>query len=85
LITGRILAHSGTSTSLNTAANPMKSPRLMLVKSTEMRLVAAKGRQPNAAYRVREHLTESLSRSFMSGALRIEAPTGRHYFGAWIL
>jgi hypothetical protein len=51
----------------------MKSPRLMLVKSTEMRLVAAKGRQPNAAYRVREHLTESLSRSFMSGALRIEA------------
>jgi hypothetical protein len=28
---------------------------------------------------------DTLSRSFMSGALRIEAPTGRHYFGAWIL
>ena len=37
----------------------MKSPRLKLVKSTEMRPVAARGRQPNAAYRVREHLTES--------------------------
>jgi site-specific recombinase XerD len=36
----------------------MKSPRLKLVKSTEMRPVAARGRQPNAAYRVREHLTE---------------------------
>jgi integrase len=33
----------------------MKSPRLELVKRT----VAAKGRRPNAAYRVREHLTES--------------------------
>ena len=37
----------------------MKSPRLKLVKTTEMRPVAAKGRRPNAAYRVREHLTES--------------------------
>jgi site-specific recombinase XerD len=37
----------------------MKSPRLKLVKTTEMRPVAANGRQPNAAYRVREHLTES--------------------------
>jgi hypothetical protein len=37
----------------------MKTPRLKLVKSTEMRPVAAKKRQPNAAYRVREHLTES--------------------------
>jgi type 1 fimbriae regulatory protein FimB/type 1 fimbriae regulatory protein FimE len=36
----------------------MKTPRLKLVKSTEMRPVAARGRQPNAAYRVREHLTE---------------------------
>jgi integrase len=36
----------------------MKSPRLKLVKSTEMRPVAARGRQPNAMYRVREHLTE---------------------------
>jgi hypothetical protein len=37
---------------------PMKSPRLKLVKSTEMRPVAAIGRRPNVAYRVREHLTE---------------------------
>ena len=37
----------------------MKSPRPKLVKRTEMRPVAAKGRRPNAAYRVREHLTES--------------------------
>jgi site-specific recombinase XerD len=36
----------------------MKSPRLKLVEITEMRPVAARGRQPNAAYRVREHLTE---------------------------
>ena len=36
----------------------MKTPRVRLVKSTEMRPVAARGRQPNAAYRVREHLTE---------------------------
>src|SRR5262249_5315786 len=37
---------------------PMKTRRLKLVKSTEMRPVAARGRQPNAVYRVREHLTE---------------------------
>jgi site-specific recombinase XerD len=36
----------------------MKSRRLKLVKSTEMRPVAAVGRKPNTAYRVREHLTE---------------------------
>ena len=36
----------------------MKSPRFKLVKSTEMRPVTASGRKPNAAYRVREHLTE---------------------------
>jgi hypothetical protein len=41
----------------------MKSPRLKLVKTTEMRPVAAKGRQPNAAYRVREHLTEQSIRA----------------------
>jgi site-specific recombinase XerD len=37
----------------------MKSSRLKLVKSTEMRPVASIGRRPNAAYRVREHLTEN--------------------------
>jgi site-specific recombinase XerD len=36
----------------------MKSNHLKLVKSTVMRPVALKGRKPNAAYRVREHLTE---------------------------
>jgi site-specific recombinase XerD len=36
----------------------MQSARLNLVKSTEMRPVAAIGRRPNAAYRVREHLSE---------------------------
>jgi site-specific recombinase XerD len=36
----------------------MKSPRLKLVKSTEKRPVAASGRRPNTAYRVREHLIE---------------------------
>jgi hypothetical protein len=36
----------------------MKSRRLKLVKGTEMRPVAARGRQPDAVYRVREHLTE---------------------------
>ena len=36
----------------------MKSSRLKLLEITEMRPVAARGRQPNAAYRVREHLTE---------------------------
>jgi integrase len=36
----------------------MKSPHLKLVKSTVMRSVAATGRRPNTAYRVREHLTE---------------------------
>jgi hypothetical protein len=36
----------------------MKPTRLRLVKSTEKRPVAVTGRQPNAAYRIREHLTE---------------------------
>jgi hypothetical protein len=37
----------------------MKSSHLKLVKSTVMRPVAPKGRKPNGAYRVREHLTEA--------------------------
>jgi len=36
----------------------MKSTRLKPVKGTEKRPVPAAGRRPNAAYRVREHLTE---------------------------
>jgi type 1 fimbriae regulatory protein FimB/type 1 fimbriae regulatory protein FimE len=36
----------------------MKSSHLKLVKRTDMRPVASKGRKPNEAYRVREHLTE---------------------------
>jgi type 1 fimbriae regulatory protein FimB/type 1 fimbriae regulatory protein FimE len=37
----------------------MKSPRLKLAKGPEMRPVAATGRRPNVAYRVREHLIEN--------------------------
>jgi hypothetical protein len=36
----------------------MKPDYLKLVKSTVKRPVDSKGRKPNAAYRVREHLTE---------------------------
>jgi integrase len=36
----------------------MKSSHLRLVERTDMRPVASKGRKPNEAYRVREHLTE---------------------------
>jgi integrase len=36
----------------------MKADHLNLVKNAVMRPVASKGRKPNAAYRVREHLTE---------------------------
>ena len=36
----------------------MKSTHLKLIKRTDMRPVASKGRKPNDAYRVREHLTE---------------------------
>ena len=35
----------------------MKSTKLKLVKSSDMRPVA-QGRKPNEAYRIREHLTE---------------------------
>jgi site-specific recombinase XerD len=38
---------------------PMKSSHLKLVERSVMRPVAPKGREPNAAYRVREHLTEA--------------------------
>ena len=37
---------------------PMKSSHLKLVERTVLRPVAA-ARKPNAAYRVREHLTEA--------------------------
>ena len=36
----------------------MKSSHLKLVEHAEMRPVVSKGRKPNEAYRVREHLTE---------------------------
>ena len=36
----------------------MKSSHLKFVERTDMRPVASKGRKPNEAYRVREHLTE---------------------------
>jgi site-specific recombinase XerD len=37
---------------------PAKPKQLRLSNNSEMRTVAARGRQPNKAYRVREHLTE---------------------------
>src|SRR5262245_12245418 len=36
----------------------MKSGHLRLIERTDMRPVASKGRKPNEAYRVSEHLTE---------------------------
>jgi site-specific recombinase XerD len=44
---------------LDMEGRPMKSRHLKLVGRVVMRPVAAKGRKPNEAYRVREHLTEA--------------------------
>ena len=56
--TGHSLFYSATSGAIEHGGKPMKSRHLKLVESTDMRPVASKGRKPNAAYRVREHLTE---------------------------
>ena len=40
----------------------MKSRHLTLVESADMRPVASKGRKPNQAYRIREHLKERRER-----------------------
>ena len=65
---------------LNTVGRSMKSPRLKLVKSTEMRPVAARGRQPNEAYRVREHLTED-----EMARLLVALKRNRHGRRDWLL
>ena len=58
----------------------MKSRRLRLVKSTEMRPVAASGRKPNAAYRVREHLTEDEMARLLAALRR-----NRHGHRDWLI
>ena len=58
----------------------MKSPRLKLVKSTEMRPVTASGRKPNAAYRVREHLTEDEMARLLAALRR-----NRHGHRDWLI
>ena len=45
--------------SFNAGDRPMKSTKLKLVRSTDMRPVAPAGRKTSDAYRVREHLTEA--------------------------
>ena len=57
-MTGRTLFYSATSAAVEHGGKPMKSSHLRLVDRIVMRPVASKGRKPNAAYRVREHLTE---------------------------
>ena len=58
----------------------MKSPRFKLVKSTEMRPVRASGRKPNAAYRVREHLTEDEMARLLAALRR-----NRHGHRDWLI
>jgi type 1 fimbriae regulatory protein FimB/type 1 fimbriae regulatory protein FimE len=57
-VTGRFLFYSVTNTAADQGDKPMKSGHLRLVDRIIMRPVAPKGRKPNNAYRVREHLTE---------------------------
>jgi len=58
----------------------MKSTRLRLVKSIEKRPVAASGRKPNAAYRVREHLTEDEMARLLDALRR-----NRHGHRDWLI
>ena len=58
----------------------MKSTRLRLVKSTEMRPVTASGRKPNVAYRVREHLTEDEMARLLAALRR-----NRHGHRDWLI
>ena len=58
----------------------MKSTRLKLVRSTDMRPVAPAGRKTNSAYRVREHLTESEMTKLLA-ALR----QNRHGHRDWLI
>jgi hypothetical protein len=57
-VTGHTLFYSATSGAIERGGNPMKPGHLRLVDRVVMRPVASTGRKPNAAYRMREHLTE---------------------------
>jgi type 1 fimbriae regulatory protein FimB/type 1 fimbriae regulatory protein FimE len=61
---------------------PAKAKHLQLVKSTEMRPVAPKpkGRKANAAYRVREHLTEAEMAKLLAALKR-----NRHGHRDWLI
>jgi type 1 fimbriae regulatory protein FimB/type 1 fimbriae regulatory protein FimE len=58
----------------------MKSTKLKLVRSTDMRPVAPAGRKANDAYRVREHLTETEMAKLLT-ALK----TNRHGHRDWLI
>ena len=58
----------------------MKSSHLRLVERTDMRPVASKGRKPNEAYRVREHLTED-----EIGKLLAALKANRHGQRDWLI
>src|SRR5262249_50715918 len=55
-VTDRILSYCANSDPIGHKGTPMKSSNLKLIRCTDMRPV---GRKRNAAYRVREHLTET--------------------------
>jgi integrase len=58
----------------------MKSSHLRLVDRTVMRPVTSKGRKPNNAYRVREHLTEG-----EIGKLLAALKSNRHSQRDWLI
>ena len=58
----------------------MKSSHLKLVKSTVMRPVTPKGRKPNEAYRIREHLTEDEVLKMLAALKR-----NRHGHRDWLI
>src|SRR5271170_3519350 len=62
-----------------TGASQMKSTKLKLVKSSDMRPVA-QGRKPNEAYRIREHLAE-LEVDWLLAALK----RNRHGHRDWLI
>jgi len=58
----------------------VKSSHLKLVKSTVMRPVTPKGRKPNEAYRIREHLTEDEVLKMLAALKR-----NRHGHRDWLI
>jgi len=64
---------------LDMGAMPMKSSHLKLVERTVLRPVAA-ARKPNAAYRVREHLTEAEMDKLLAALRR-----NRHGHRDWLV